>query len=175
MRRDGGDLKHTKSILVCTGALVLLIPLAFAQDQPAGNPSTNEQNLKTYIDLLRHDLNKEKVAILTELMGLDSDEAAKFWPVYNEYSKALTQLADERVALIRLYAENYATLTDEMATKIALSAMDLETKRVALRKQYFQKFSEALTAKDAARWLQIESQIERLVDLQLMANLPIVE
>jgi len=84
-------------------------------------------------------------------------------------------LADERLALIRLYAENYATLTDEMATKIAVGAMDVEAKRIALRKQYFQKFSEALTAKDAARWLQIETQIEKLLDLQILASLPIVE
>lgn len=168
-------LKHTKSWLACIGALVLLSPLAFTQDQPADNQNTTEQNLKTYIDLLRHDLNKDKVAILTELMDLDSNEAAKFWPIYDEYTKSLHQLADERLALIRLYAENYATLTDEMATKIAVGAMDVEAKRIALRKQYFQKFSEALTAKDAARWLQIETQIEKLLDLQILASLPIVE
>jgi hypothetical protein len=167
-------LKHTKSWLACFGALVLLSPLAFAQDQPADNQNT-EQNLKSYIDLLRHDLNKEKVAILTELMDLDSNEAAKFWPIYNEYTKTLHQLADERLALIRLYADNYATLTDEMATKIAVGAMDVEAKRIALRKEYFQKFSSALTAKDAARWLQIETQIEKLLDLQILASLPIVE
>ena len=168
-------MKHTKSWLACFGAFVLLSPLAFAQDQPADNQNTTEQNLKTYIDLLRHDLNKDKVAILTELMDLDSNEAAKFWPIYDEYTKSLHQLADERLALIRLYAENYATLTDEMATKIAVGAMDVEAKRIALRKQYFQKFSEALTAKDAARWLQIETQIEKLLDLQILASLPIVE
>jgi hypothetical protein len=167
-------LKHTKSWLACIGALVLLSPLAFTQDQPAGNQNT-EQNLKSYIDLLRHDLNKEKVQILTELMDLDSDEAAKFWPIYDEYTKTLHQLADERLALIRLYAENYATLTNEMATKIAVGAMDVEAKRIALRKEYFQKFSSALTAKDAARWLQIETQIEKLLDLQILASLPIVE
>jgi hypothetical protein len=167
-------LKHTKSWLACFGALVLLSPLAFAQDQPADNQNT-EQNLKTYIDLLRHDLNKDKVAILTELMDLDSNEAAKFWPIYDEYTKTLHQLADERLALIRLYAENYATLTDEMATKIAVGAMDVEAKRIALRKEYFKNFSSALTAKDAARWLQIETQIEKLLDLQILASLPIVE
>jgi hypothetical protein len=35
--------------------------------------------------------------------------------------------------------------------------------------------SQALTAKDAARWLQIESQIEKVIDLQILASLPIVE
>jgi len=35
--------------------------------------------------------------------------------------------------------------------------------------------SRALTPKDAAKWLQIEAQIEKLVDLQMLASLPIVE
>jgi len=35
--------------------------------------------------------------------------------------------------------------------------------------------SQTLSPKMAARFLQIENQIEKLVDLQIAANLPIVE
>jgi hypothetical protein len=136
---------------------------------------TKEANLKAYIGMMRSDLKKDKVSILTELMDLDPDQAAKFWPLYNEYDKALTALADERIAFIRLYADNYSGLSEEMATRIAVGMMDIESKRVELRKQYFTRISQALTAKDAARWLQVEAQIEKLVDLQILASLPIVE
>jgi hypothetical protein len=44
-----------------------------------------------------------------------------------------------------------------------------------LQKQYFLRFSQTLTPKDAARWLEIEAQIEKLVDLQILASLPIVQ
>jgi hypothetical protein len=134
-----------------------------------------EANLKAYIDLLRKDLKKDKVAILTELMQLDPEEASSFWPVYNEYDKALTKLADERVALIRMYAENYGSLTDQKVTEIALGMLDLEGRRNQLKKEYFQKISQALSPKVAARFLQIENQIEKLVDLQIASSLPIVE
>jgi hypothetical protein len=83
-------------------------------------------------------------------------------------------LADERLALLRLYAESYPAVTDEIASKIATGMLDVEGKRVELRKQYFQKFSAALSARDAAKWLWIEAQIEKLVDLQILANLPVV-
>jgi hypothetical protein len=53
--------------------------------------------------------------------------------------------------------------------------MDLESRRVELRKQYSPLMSQALTVKDAARWLQIESQMEKLIDLQILSSLPIVE
>jgi hypothetical protein len=142
---------------------------------PPTPQETREANLKAYISLLRQDLKKGKVAILTDLMDLGPSEAASFWPVYNEYDGALTKLADERIAFIRLYADNYSALSDEMATKIAMGMLDIESRRVELRKTYFQRISQALTAKDAARWLQIEAQIEKIVDLQILSSLPIVD
>ena len=89
---------------LCISALVSAT--AFAQDAPSA-AQTEEANLKAYVDLLRKDLKKDKVVILTDLMQLGPEESAKFWPVYNEYDKALTKLADERIAFIRMYAENY--------------------------------------------------------------------
>lgn len=144
------------------------------QQKPTLN-ETQEANLKAYIDLMRQDLRSSKVSILGELMGLDPQQAARFWPVYNDYDKGLTKLADERLALIRRYVDNYSALTDDTATRVAMGLLDIESRRVDLRKQYFQRFSTVLTPRDAARWLQIEVQIERLIDLQILASLPIVE
>jgi hypothetical protein len=143
--------------------------------QAATAQQTREANLKAYVGMLRSDLKKGKVTILTELMGLSPDQAAKFLPIYNEYDKSLTKLADERLAFIRMYAENYESLSNETAAKIAMGSLDIQSRRVDLQKQTFQRISQALTAKDAARWLQIEMQIEKLVDLQILASLPIVD
>jgi hypothetical protein len=161
--------------LACVSVIAIACPLALAQAPTPASKETTEANLKAYVDMMRKDLKKDKVSILTELMALGPQESAKFWPVYNEYDKALTRLADERIVFIRLYADNYSTLTDEMATRIATGMMDIEGRRVDLRKQYFPLVSQALSAKDAARWLQIEAQIEKLVDLQILSSLPIVE
>src|SRR5271165_5217862 len=150
-------------------------PPAGAQTPPPTPQQTQEANLKAYISLIRQDVKKDKVSILTELMALGPDEAARFWPVYNDYDKALTKLGDERIVFIRLYADNYSALSDETATKIAMGMMDVEARRAELRKQYFLRFSQTLSAKEAARWLQIEAQLEKILDLQILSSLPIVE
>jgi len=168
-------LKKLSNYLACAAVLAMAGTPAVAQTPPPTTQQTREANLQAYIGMMRQDLKKDKVSILTQLMDLGPDQAAKFWPVYNEYDKELVKLADERIALIRLYAENYSALSDEMATKIAMGAMDIEARRLEMRKQYFQRVSQALTAKDAARWLQIETQIEKLIDLQILASLPIVD
>jgi hypothetical protein len=157
------------SILV----LLAVVPLV-AQDAP-GTEETREVNLKAYVDLLRKDLKKDKVAIITQMMELAPDEASKFWPVYNQYDQELTKLGDERIAFIRMYAENYGTLTDQKVTQIANGLLDVDGKRNALSKKYFQKMSQVLNPKLAARFLQVERQILLLLDLQISASLPVVE
>jgi hypothetical protein len=143
--------------------------------QPPSPEQSKEANLNAYVDLLRKDVKTEKKAILTELMDLTSEEGAKFWPVYGDYEKALTVLADERLGLVRMYAQNYGVMTDQMAIKLATGVLDLDAKRNQLKRQYFQKFSHALNPKLAARFLQIENQLEKIVDLQIASLLPVIE
>jgi hypothetical protein len=164
-------MKNLASCLVCWCVFAAMAPLGVAQ----ASAQTKEANLKAYVGMIRKDLKKDKVSILTELMSLSPEEAAKFWPVYGEYDKALTKLADERIALIRLYADNFSTLSEETATKIALGSLDIQARRLDLQKEYFQRLSKTLTPKAATRWLQVETQIEKLVDLQILASLPVVE
>jgi hypothetical protein len=95
-----------KLMLGCLG-LIAFAAAVLAQAPPAPD-ETKEANLKAYVNLLRSDLKRDKVAILTELMSLTPEESTKFWPVYNEYDKELTKISDERIALIRKYAENAA-------------------------------------------------------------------
>lgn len=156
------------------GAAVLAsVPVAAQQTPTAAQ--TRQANIKAYVDLLRRDIKSEKVGILTQLMGLNADESAKFWPVYNEYDKELTKLGDEKVALVRTYAENYGSMTPEVASRLALGALDIESRRTDLKRQYFRRLSQDLNPILAARFVQIENQLEKIVDLQISSSLPIVE
>ncbi len=157
---------------VCMGVFALAIP---GMAQTPTPEQVHEANLKAYIGMLRQDLKKDKVSIVTELMALSPDQAARFRPVYNEYDKSLTALADERLAFIRLYTDNDSSLSEETATKIATGMLDVQARQLKLQTQYFQRLSKTLAAKDAARCLQIETQIEKLVDLQILSTLPIVD
>jgi len=140
-----------------------------AQAQPA------PADVDKAIEQLRKDARTEVNALIGANMSFTSEEAAKFWPLYNAYDKELTKLADERIAFIRMYSDNYTKLSDDMTNKIANGAMDLEIRRVNLHRQYYQEMSKALSVRLAARFLQIETQIEKIVDLQIAASLPVVE
>ena len=137
--------------------------------------SDQEQNLDAYIALLRTDLEKRKVHVLSQVMMFTPQEATKFWPVYEAYSKELAQLGDEKLDTIQDYAAHYESLTDPKTDELANRVLDLEGKRTTLKRKYYTKIKEALDTKTAARFLQVENQILLLLDLQIAANLPIVE
>jgi hypothetical protein len=173
--------------IFCTLALAASVTPAHAQTQkpakppataPAAAPSeqqTKSLNLSAYAELLRSDVRAEKVAIITEVMGFNEKEDAAFWPIYREYDVEMAKLGDARVALIQEYARNYSTLTDDMAAKLATTAMDLSSKRDAALAKCYERVKTALSPKTALRFLQVEHQLLLLIDLQIAAALPIAQ
>lgn len=158
--------------LACAASAVL----ASAQTQPkdgADRTETREQNLRAYSELLRSDIRTQKVALITEMMSFTEEEDKAFWPIYREYENELRRLNDERLELIEKYAANYASLTDAQADQGITKALDLESRRTALKQTYFAKLKTALSPRVAARALHIEQQLDLLVDLQVAASLPI--
>ena len=53
--------------------------------------------------------------------------------------------------------------------------MQLDEQRMALREKYYAIMNKALPATLAVRFFQVENQLQLLVDLQIAANLPIIE
>ena len=149
--------------------------LAQTQSAPPAEREAKEQNLRAYIELLRSDLRTQKIAIITEMMGFTEAEDAAFWPIYREYEGEMTKLSDERVALIQEYANAYSKMTDATADALATKALDLESRRQEVKRRYYERFKQALSAVTAARFLQVEHQILLLIDLQISAALPIIK
>jgi len=77
--------------------------------------------------------------------------------------------------LIKDYAENASAMTNEKATELGESALDLEAERTALKRKYFEKIAKAMSPMVAVRFIQVENQLEALIDLQISAQVPLVE
>lgn len=162
-----------KTVVSAIALSMVLIGAASAQNPP--RTEHEEVNIDTYANLLRQDVKTQKVAIISQLMVLTPDQAAKFWPIYQDYDKELTKLGDEKYQGIKKFAENYGAMNDQVASELAIKALDLEARRTELKKRTVQKMSQALSPKVAGRFLQIENQLLMVLDLQIASSLPIVE
>ena len=143
-----------------------------AQPQTSSN-ATEEQNIKEYITLLRKDIRSQKSAVMSSVMQLDADQAAKFWPIYRDYDAELNKLNDLRVANITEYSKSYTNLTDEKADELVHNAMSYQRQRAELLAKYYDRVKQSLGAVTAARFVQVESQLLLLIDLQIDSSLPI--
>jgi len=145
---------------------------AAAQSAPTAD-QTRTLNLSAYAELLRGDIRVQKVAIIAQVMEFTEAESKTFWPVYREYDAEMSKLGDERLELITEYAKNYEQLTDDVADRLAKKALDLESRRQAVKAKYYDRIKDALKPKAALRFLQVEHQLLMLIDLQISAALPV--
>jgi hypothetical protein len=154
-------------ILVLAAVALLALPALAAEDEAGA--------VDSYVELLRKDIEADKVLILTEALDLPDQEAQKFWPVYRKYEAALAEIGDRRLMLIKKFADRYGSLTNEDAAEIAREWFDLQDDRAKLRKEYYKKVQKATSTLTAARFTQIEHVIGMLLDLQVATELPLME
>jgi hypothetical protein len=168
-------------------ALALILALAAAatgiaaQQTPAqgthmqDSARSKELNTQAYIQLLHADLSSKKEQIVRETMQLNDQQAAIFWPIYREYQAEQSRLAAEKLAVVADYSGNFSSMTDEKADQLAQKTMQLDERRMALREKFYAITKKALSPTLAARFFQVEHQLQLIVDLQIAANLPIIE
>lgn len=146
------------------------------QGQTASKAAKDNQdkNIKEYIELLRSGIRQDKAQIMGAMMQLSADEAAKFWPIYNEYDAALTKLNNLRVANIQDYARSYDQLSDEKADELIQNAIHYQQQRFELLAKYYGLVKNSIGAIEAARFVQIENQLLMIIDLRIAASLPVV-
>jgi len=154
-------------------ALLLLITAAARTQEKAS--SDKELNLRAYTELLRADVKVKRVAIITEIMQFDDTEAASFWPIFRAYDLELSKIGDGRISLIEDYIDNYENITDQKADQLMTQVFALEAQRAELKKKYFDKMKKTLSPVTAARFFQIENQIQHIIDLQISASLPTMQ
>jgi hypothetical protein len=135
---------------------------------------TQKKNIQQYIELLRADVRQEKSQMMGAIMQLEVSEAAKFWPIYEEYDEELTKLNNLRSENIQDYARSYTQMTDEKAEELIKRALEYQKQRSELLGKYFDRVKESLGAISAARFVQIEHQLLLIIDLQIASSLPIV-
>lgn len=78
------------------------------------------------IKLFRKDLRSLRKQIIAANMDLSDQEAEQFWPLFERYTQELAAKQDVKYALLKEYAENYTTMTDEQAEKYVRGRADVD-------------------------------------------------
>jgi hypothetical protein len=173
-----------KTILcAATAVAVTMLSVGFAAAQataakPAAkapaDPAQVRADIDKAIEALRKDVRAGKADILGKTMQLDATQAATFWPIYKQYQAEAQVLGDERVGIIQDFADHFDSFDDAKAKALLDRQMALEDKKLALQKKYKDLMLAALPAKTVARFFQVDSRLNKLVELSVASEIPLV-
>jgi hypothetical protein len=138
------------------------------------DPAKVRAEIEKAIEALRTDARAGKADILGKTMKLDSAQAAAFWPVYKQYEAEAEVLGDERLSIIRDLVEHFDTLDDAKAKALIDRQMALEEKKLALQTKYKDEMLKVLPAKTVARFFQVNSRLNTLVEVDVASEIPLV-
>jgi len=148
-------------------ALALIFSLsclpAVGQDKPADN-----------MPLIREKVKADKKLFVAEVMNFTESEAKAFWPIYDNYQKDLTKIYDRTMVMIRTYADNHQSMTNEIAKRLTIELLATEADFHNLKETYLPLFSGALNDIKVARYYQLENKIHAAIAYDAANNIPLI-
>jgi Spy/CpxP family protein refolding chaperone len=167
----GGDLPKTVASIVMS-CLLSVSALAVAQQpQTAGAAKpTAEEALKA----LRADLQSSRADLVAKNMTLSAEQAARFWPLFEQYQKEQNVIMDEQLKGIQKYVDSYEAMDDASAVALMNAHFDRDTRMNALRQKYLGEFQKVLPARLAVRVLQIDRRLALATQMEIASRIPLV-
>ena len=133
--------------------IVLLISTGlYAQRPNYGGQKPDYEKIKAF-----------KTAHITEQLDLSSEEAEKFWPVYNEFDKNIMALREKEKSEIMSKLRNGGVdaLTDEEANIIIDRMLEMKTTELEYRKELAEDLKKVISPKKIIKLHRAEESFKR--------------
>jgi len=169
-----------KRVIVATafaGLVLMTANRAPAQDlapKPTAEAS-DQASSDDDIALFRKDVRSLRKQIIAANLDLTDTEAQQFWPIFDRYTAEMRKLFDRKFEVLKEYAANYDTITDEQADTYIQGRAAIEESILQLRLKYIPIFRKVLSGKTAALFTQIDWRLGLVIDLQLASQVPMVQ
>ena len=103
-------------------------------------------------------IKTKKIAFMTEQIGLTSQEAEKFWPVYNELEKERYMLMDKKRELEEKSGSPKPGMSDSDYRKLAIEIAATHAKEGKLIEEYNLKLLNVLPAEKVVKLYRAEGK-----------------
>lgn len=168
-----------KTKILAALALVMTIPAWSADPQPTAQPASHTSDAPNLSDeqaiaSFRKDLMSRRADIMAKGLTLSADQAAKFWPQFEQFQKEQDVIVSDQINAIRSYADQYKELSDAEALAYVKATLERDQKMLNLRTKWLDKFSKVVPVKVAARAIQLDRRVSNVSQMQLSQQIPLV-
>lgn len=123
--------------------------------------NTNLENLNTY-----------KIGFYTKKLNLSTQEAEKFWPIYNEYQRQKNTIQLERISIIRNFNQTESSMNDKQLTEMGDKLVEGISQESSLAVSFHKKLKEVLPPVKVIRFYQAENQYKTQLLNELQNTTP---
>lgn len=124
---------------------------------------------------VRGDLQSERADVMAKNLTLNSDQAAKFWPVYNSYQQAQNAIMDDQLKGIQQFIETSENLDDAAALTFITAHLERDARMGALRQKWLGEFQKVVGTKLAVRVIQIDRRLSLAHQLYFTTRIPLAQ
>ena len=162
------------ALLFTVGVCILSASaMAWTTAQQARVVSTPPTSIDEVLVAVRADLQGERSDIMAKNLTLTSEQAAKFWPLFETYQKEQNVIMDEQLKGIQRFIETFDTLDDATALGLAHAHLDRDARMSALRQKWLAEFQKALNTKLAVRVMQIDRRLSLAHQVMFSSKIPL--
>jgi Spy/CpxP family protein refolding chaperone len=147
--------------------------MAWTADQQVRPVSTAPTSIDEVLSAVRSDLQGERADIIAKNLTLTSEQAAKFWPLFEAYQKEQNVIMDEQLRGIQRFIESFDTLDDPAALGLINAHFDRDARMTALRKKWLGEFQKTLNTKLAVRVMQIDRRLSLAHQILFTSKIPL--
>jgi Spy/CpxP family protein refolding chaperone len=153
-------------------ALVCTAP-AWAADTPesktAAQPTT-EQVMQQF----RDDMQATAADVMAKGLTLNSEQAAKFWPMFDAFQKEQKTIIDDQLKSLVEYRDTYKSIGDADALAYVNSLLERDQKIHDLRVKYLAKFQTVVATRVAARAIQLDRRLGFVGQVKISSQVPLI-
>ncbi len=152
-------MKNLKVSLLIIAIAASTVTFAQKENTPPPPPSKKEKRNERQEER-KENIEAMKVGFITKKLDLTSEEAQKFWPVYNQYSDKIQEVRKKRRMDNRETKQKFDALSDKEVEAAVDNEMGFRQKELDIQKEYHSKFKSVLPIKKVAKLYAAEEQFK---------------
>ena len=113
--------------------------------------------------MMRSDMTTQRKTLVETVMQFSESDAKIFGPIYEEYQREYYALGDETAAQTKELVENIDKMTKDKADSLMPRSLDLQKRKMAVRRRYYSEVRKALSPIKAVRFAQLDGQLVQML------------
>jgi hypothetical protein len=155
-------------------SILALIAIAFAAPAWSADPPAAAPTQEQIVAEFQKNLQAKRADVMAKGLTLSADQAAKFWPLYEQFQGEQDAIVEGQIAATQAYAERFENLTDADALGYVGALLERDARMHDLRVKWLARFQTVVPAKLAARAMQLDRRLSQIAQAKVSAQIPLI-